>query len=396
MIVRNARDGSHFLGRTRCSCETADPQRSFSGHIEIGGFDVSERRDLILYAAIKRGTMRPRSIADESGGMTAPGATMSLTSINPYLALLLAGAIGVAQSASANDNTLAYAKELYASAAYDEALVVLDRLQSTAPATETTSIAEYRVFCLLALDRRDEARQNIEGILHDDPLYLPSGDQASPRIQSIFRDVRRQSLPKIVMEQYAAAKAAFERKDARAEQQFNQVLALLDDPDVQGVPALRDLRTVVSAFSDLTKAMAAAQAQPPAVKGPAQPPPAQGAVRPPPAAQAATESTPPPDAIYTSANADVVPPVAQLQPMPLWIPPTPAVARQDFRGALEVLVDERGTVVSAALRAGLHPAYNELLLRAARGWKYAPAQRKGIPVRYLKVIDIHLRPTPPS
>ena len=44
-----------------------------------------------------------------------------------------------------------------------------------------------------------------EPILHDNPLDRPSSDQASPRIQSVFRDVRRESLPKIVMERYAAA-----------------------------------------------------------------------------------------------------------------------------------------------------------------------------------------------
>jgi hypothetical protein len=82
---------------------------------------------------------------------------------------------------------------------------VLDQLQNAAPAEDSTSIAEYRVFCLLALDRRDEARKSIDDILHNNPHYLPSADQASPRIQSVFRDVRRQSLPKIVMERYAAA-----------------------------------------------------------------------------------------------------------------------------------------------------------------------------------------------
>ena len=92
------------------------------------------------------------------------------------IAVLVAGWIGAAQSASAGDDTLALAKELYASAAYDEALAVLERLQSAAPVNDSTSIAEYRVFCLLALDGRDEARKNIEGMLHDNPLYLPSGD----------------------------------------------------------------------------------------------------------------------------------------------------------------------------------------------------------------------------
>lgn len=308
---------------------------------------------------------------------------MSLSRITCGLAWLLAGWIGVAHIAFASDDTLAQAKQLYASAAYDEALAVLDRLQSAAPIAETTSIAEYRVFCLLALDRRDEARKNIEGILHDNPLYSPSGDQASPRIQSVFRDVRRQSLPKIVMERYAAAKASFERKDPQAGQQFDGVLALLDDPDVQGAPALSDLRTVVSAFRDLTKAMAAAQIQEPAV---ASPPDAA------PAPPAAIEPAPPSAVIYTSADADVAPPVVQSQRIPPWIPGR-AEAMQDFYGTLELLIDEKGAVTSATMRASVHPAYNQLLLRAARDWKFMPARRQGIPVPYLKVVEVHLKPT---
>ena len=145
--------------------------------------------------------------------------------------VLVAGIFGSVTVASASDDTLVRAKSLYAAAAYDEALAVLDQLQN-APAEDSTSIAEYRVFCLLALDRGDEARKNIDGILRSNPRSLPSPDQASPRIQGIVRDVRRASLPKIVVERYTAAKAAFERKDPRAVQQFDDVLALLDDSDL--------------------------------------------------------------------------------------------------------------------------------------------------------------------
>ena len=300
------------------------------------------------------------------------------------LALVLAGGFVAVRSASANDDTLAHAKELYASAAYDEALAVLDRLQTAAtPVAETTSIAEYRVYCLLALDRRDEAQKNIEGILHDNPLYLPPVDQASPRIQSVFRDVRRQSLPKIVLERYALAKASFERKDPRAGQQFDGVLALLDDPDLQAAPALTDLRTIVAAFRDLTKAVEAAQTPAPLAARPAEDPAAEPTT-PAPAQDALT--------IYTSADADVAPPIAQNQRIPPWIPDR-SVATQDFHGTLELLVDATGAVMSATMRASVHPAYNQLLLRAARDWKFMPARRQGKPVRYLKIVEIHLKPT---
>ena len=300
------------------------------------------------------------------------------------LALMVAGWTTVVCVAAATD-TLAEAKVLYASAAYDEALALLDRLQSAAPAGETTTIAEYRVYCLLALDRRDEARKDIEGILHDNPQYLPSDDQASPRIQSVFREVRRQSLPKIVMERYAIAKASFERKDPVAGSQFDSVLSLLDDPDVQATPALSDLRTVVTAFRDLTVAIATAQTPAP----PAGRPLDTGASTPPTPADPRPADSP---VIYTSADPDVTPPVARTQRIPPWMPTTRAVAAQDFHGTLELLIDETGAVVSSTMRASAHPTYNQLLLRATREWTFTPARRQGVPVRYLKIVDIHLKP----
>ena len=302
------------------------------------------------------------------------------------LALVVAGWTSAVCAAPAND-TLAQAKELYASAAYDEALAVLDRLQSASSVNETTSIAEYRVYCLLALDRRDEARKDIEGILHDNPQYLPPEDQASPRIQSVFRDVRRQSLPKIVMERYAIAKASFERKDPQAGPQFDSVLTLLDDPDVQATPALSDLRTVVTAFRDLTKAMAAAQTPAPMVGRP--PDPAASTSPAPPAGELQPSDS---SRVYTSADPDVAPPVAQTQRVPPWIPAARAIAAQDFHGTLELLVDETGAVAEATMRTSAHPAYNQLLLRATRDWKFTPARHQGVPVKYLKIVEIHLKP----
>ena len=289
--------------------------------------------------------------------------------------------MGVARGAAAAD-TLAQAKELYASAAYDEALAVLDRLQRADPGSET-AIAEYRVFCLLALDRRDEAQKDIEDILHTNPAYMPSGDQTSPRIQSVFRDVRRQSLPRIVMERYAIAKASFERKDPQAAPQFDDVLALLEDPDVQATPALNDLKTVVTAFRDLTKAMAATQAPAPP-PGPA----AAQAIAPP---SAAGPELPESLRIYSSTDEGVAPPVPQSQRIPPWIPDR-AIAGQNFRGTLELIVDETGAVASATMRASAHPTYNRLLLRAARDWKFTPARRDGKPVRYLKIVEVNLKP----
>ena len=283
---------------------------------------------------------------------------------------------------AASDETLAQARDLYATAAYDEALAVLDRLQSNAPGKDATAIAEYRVFCLLALDRGDEARKTIAAIFSDHPLYQPSSDQASPRIQAVFRDARRQLLPTIVTERYAAAKAAFERKDPSAAERFENVLVLLEDPDVRAVPALSDLRTVVSAFRDLTRAMAVAG-----------PPPAAGEH----AADRGSETGTPGPApvavrtVYTSADDGVVPPVVVQQSIPRWAP-SRNDAMQDFKGTLELLVDETGAVTSATLRTSVHPVYDAELLKAVRRWKFAPARKQGTPVSYVKTFEIRLTP----
>src|SRR5207253_43509 len=152
--------------------------------------------------------------------------------------------------------------------------------------------------------------------------------------------------------------------------------------DVQGAPALSDLRTVAQAFRDLTKALAAVQVQETAAKPPPETP-APGAAAAP--AQPVLDLT-----IYTSADADVAAPIPQLQRIPPWAP-TRTEAGQDFRGTLELIIDEKGAVASASMRASVHPMYNALLLRAAKEWKFMPARRQGKPVRYLKIVEIHLK-----
>jgi hypothetical protein len=41
----------------------------------------------------------------------------------------------------------------------------------------------------------------------------------------------------------------------------------------------------------------------------------------------------------------------------------------------------------------VHPIYDALLLSAARTWKYEPAKLDGKPVRYVKLIEVVLKPT---
>ena len=60
------------------------------------------------------------------------------------------------------------------------------------------------------------------------------------------------------------------------------------------------------------------------------------------------------------------------------------------RGVIELTIDESGNVVNAVLRKPFNASYDALLLKAARDWKYEPARKAGVPVRFLKNVAIRL------
>jgi hypothetical protein len=308
--------------------------------------------------------------------------------------------LALSTTAAASDETLARAKDLYRSAAYDEALTVLDQIATESSGAARVEVNEYRLFCLIALDRKTDARAAIESLVNADPFYQLSPEQAPPRVRTMFKDIRQALLPGLVQREYAAAKAAFDRQDAGSAGQFDRVLKLLEDPLVTQTPALNDLRTVASGFRDLSKARApkVEAAPPPPVVAQVQAAP----VMPPPQAESAsaavsapavpTRSAPP---VYREGDPDVIPPVVLNQMIPQWLVTQgnrPATWQPE--GAIEVTIDESGSVVSAVLRKGFHPSYDPQLIKAALAWKYQPARRAGTPVRYVKIIAIRLGSTP--
>ncbi|HET7618456.1 MAG TPA: energy transducer TonB [Vicinamibacterales bacterium] len=268
---------------------------------------------------------------------------------------------------------LASARELYASARYDEALAVLDDLRPEAAksAEERRAIEQYRSLCLLALGRGAEAENAIAAVVTTDPTYQPSEAEASPRVRAAFSEVRQRLLPDIARARYTAAKATFDRKDFKqAAAQFDQVIRLLDDPDMGG--RLADLRTLAAGFLDLA---AAAAAPPPEPEKPEPPAPAP-------------TPRPDPNRIYVTEEDGIIAP----QPIKQEVPQLPAALRTQARdrGLLEIIVDERGRVMSATVRESMHPLYDSLLLNAARDWRYRPATLNGTPVKFRKLIQINL------
>src|SRR4030095_8189174 len=80
-------------------------------------------------------------------------------------------------------DALKRAKDLYASASYEEALQLLDTLKDSTPSSEASA---YQVFCLVALGGKDEAKAAVEAIVKSDPLYKPADGQVSPRVRAFF------------------------------------------------------------------------------------------------------------------------------------------------------------------------------------------------------------------
>jgi TonB family protein len=289
------------------------------------------------------------------------GAALGLTLATPVLA---------------QDGPLAAARELYSSARYDEALAMLNGLrpQESGNPVNLRSIEQYRSLCLLALGRGAEAEVAIAAVVASDPMYLPSETEAGPRVRTAFSEVRQRQLPDIARTRYAAAKSTFDRKEfAAAEQQFRELLRLIDDPDMGG--RLGDLRLLVSGFVDLATASSAP---------PPEPKPEPRREEPPPAAPPAP--TPDPQRVYTSEDEGVT----QATPVRQDVPRVPVQISTQTRerGLLELTIDELGRVIQAKIRMSLHPIYDSQLLAAARDWRYHPATQNGRPVKFRKIIQI--------
>ena len=298
-------------------------------------------------------------------------ATARIGALTVLLAMSAAGAV-------AQDTDLAAARDLYASAAYDDALAVLNRLRaSDHPASQSRAIEQYRAFCLLALGRSADAEQAIEAVVAAEPSFQPGDGDASPRIRLAFTSVRRRMLPSIIQQRYAAAKAAFDRKEfAAAADGFTQVLTALADQDVASEARqapLSDLRTLAGGFQELAAKAAAPPPPPPAlVAAPVSPPPLPAAPR-----------------IYTGGETGVVPPTTVSQALP----PFPGQIVIPRTGKLDVVIDESGAVESAIMSGSVTPNYDVMVLAATKTWRYKPATLNGVPVKFRKTVQISVKLT---
>ena len=272
--------------------------------------------------------------------------------------------------------SLVAARQLYASAEYEDALRLLDGLAvGGASREEHQAIQLYRALCLLAVGRGADAERSIEEMVAQDPLYRPTEDLA-PRMRTAFSDARKRALPAIVQQHYSDAKTAFDRQDfVAAASAFKRVVDVLNDPDITSAaaqPPLSDLRTLASGFHDLSL-----KAIPPSLP----PPP----VAPLPAVNLAPR-------IYTGEEPGVVPPVAIHQDIPKY----PGVVRLGgIKGVMEIIINEQGSFESGRMRVPIDQKYDTVLLTAATKWVYTPATADGVPVKFLKRIQVTISESRP-
>jgi TonB family protein len=299
---------------------------------------------------------------------------------------------------------LSAAQALYADARYEEALKAFDALKAAGSQELRTALAieQGRAFCLLALARSTDALQAIANILYLDPSFKPADDETPPKIRMVFRDVRRRSLAGVLQQRYERAKLAYERKAYdEAVVGFGQVLALLDDPDlVLDAGPRADMRLVAKAFEDLAKAASAPPRSVSADSG-------TGVAASPPASprEVAAVGTPSPAAtpgsaragaaaepLYDAASKDVTAPVPEKTDVR--IPDSLKRSRPNGDVVVEVVVSAAGTVESATVRQSPDAVFGALVARAAMDWRYRPARKAGVPVRYRLMVKVLLSGRP--
>ncbi len=264
------------------------------------------------------------------------------------------------------------ARDLYASADYETALTMLDDL-SARPHRAGHDVDLYRALCLFALGRGEDAARAVEAIVLRDPLYQVPDDVA-PRMRTAFGEIKKRLLPAIVQQHYQSAKAAFDDKNfAVAADSFQLVLDALADPSLSPAasqPPLSDMQVLATGFRELS------------VKAIPPPPPAAFVAVPPAVVPLRLR-------IYNGTEAGVVPPVAITQEFPKFpgrVPPA------GIAGTVEVVIDQTGAVEWASMQTPILSGYDDIVVAAARNWRYQPARMNGTPVKFHKQIQIKVVP----
>lgn len=348
------------------------------------------------------------------------------------LVLVLATPVGALWAA----DPLAEVRALYASAAYEDTLALLIKVDD--PALQDAA-DEYRALCLLALNRDAAAAEAVAAIIRRRPHAPDDLATRAPKFIALYASVRSRVLPSLATATYTTAKNTFEAGDmALAARQFRDALSLLqvtrEHAPSAALPA--DFEVLASGFLSLAERRladaraAAAPKEPEAltVAGPTglatvlRPAPsdvilvsaasmparnqgvpaartagaAADAARPASRGAVAAAGAPfaPVPRVFDATDADVTPPVVIEQHLPRWKPPHAMLRQRRFVGRVELIIGVDGRVASAEILQPSFSMYDDQVLKATRDWRYQPALKREYPVQFRRVIDYVLREAP--
>ncbi len=311
------------------------------------------------------------------------------------------------------DDPLKEVGRLYSTAAYEEALLAMVKVDDSAVIDQ---IDEYRALCLLALDRDADAERVVEGLVARHPLGLDGLNEQAPKFTSVYRAVRAWLVPELANKAYHSAVASFEARDyATADQQFGEALELLHS--VEPPASQRDWELLASEFRVLAALRTApVEPQPVLESRPVPAPvvfssaaeiiqpasvissPAREPISSAPVVSSAAAGPVVPAAfapvprVYDKTDLDVTPPVEINRTMPPWNPPFVQMAKRTYAGQLELVIGKDGRIRSVEILKSSFGIYDGLLLRAVKQWQYGPALKRGLPVEYRQTFDYALRP----
>lgn len=266
-------------------------------------------------------------------------------------------------SAAAAEDSLVDAKRAYEAAAYEDALRLLEPLESP-------EARQYAALCLLALGRAEAATRAVEAMVTAAPLFRPSSGDVPPRFAALVTETRRKLLPVAARKAFADGRERYNAKQINeAMPHFELALELADDPLWRASSDAQDLRILADGFVQLAKATM---------------PGAATASAPPAAAEAALPASPRPG-IAVPSQPQVTPAI----PIREVVPALQNLTRTTGPLAtMKLVIDEKGAVRSAVVERAAHPLYVDILVRAAANWKYEPATLNGSPIESERTVTI--------
>jgi len=295
-------------------------------------------------------------------------------------ALFIGGA-----SLGAQNDPLRAARDLYASAAYEEALAELSRVGANVAPTQAVALETdaYRAFCMVALGRGGEAETIAESLVRRNPmLAVDQYRDVSPRLTAMFATVRKRMMPQLIREEYRTARARIAEKGSDAESRLTHVREMLAEAQKMGAwdETLDDVETLVDGFLELSRASGRDVA-------PTMPASSTAGTVP---RSTPAASSPPAPVAFRAEDAGIVAPVAIFQDSPRVSPELLEFVKRLHRtGKIDVVIDERGSVDGVIVTQSVNPAYDSQIVAAARTWRYRPAMKDGIPVRFVKTVVVN-------